>query len=406
MAPDRLQQGGSRPKAKLVLLVLSAAALWAVFYQWQSAYATQLATSRGTFVVSKSCDVRPGHPSGCRQQLVQAVTRAPLGDDAFAGVVRIDGSRGGDRNRIRRGEALLAQMGFRSTLAQQLLITSALQRRDFVDILLRGDSLLRRGKLEDEVLPVMIVAAGDPSTREPLITSLARKPSWRLSFMTHPTGFSRPALRSVRADLLEDMLIRKIPVDQLEVAYAVRALAQAQENDRAYDLWKRHRGLDSNQLAVFDPRFRLLGQSQVASPANTMPFEWTLLKGRGFRAQLRTSSRQNMLTLSWNGRGTPVLIEQKIRVDAGRRYNVAIIASEPASVVARRFVITLDCPGAAPVQFVDFQPAPSPGKADTMLSVDPVACPFPVLRVRGNAVDSGERGGKTSISYLNVIRAD
>lgn len=404
MALNGFQQSGRRSKAKLLLLVVVAAALMGVSYQWQSAYATQLATSKGTFVASKECEPRQDHRSGCRQQLVQAVVRAPLGDDAFAGVVRIDKALG--REHAQRGEALLSQMGFRSTLGQQLLITSALQRRDFVEILLRGDSLLRRGKLEDEVLPVMIVAAGDPSTREPLIKSLVRQPSWRLSFMTHPTGFSRPALRSVRADLLEEMLERKIPVDQIEIAYAVRALAQAQENERAYDLWQLHRGLDDKQAAVFDPRFRLLEQDHAANIASSMPFEWTLLKGRGFRAQLRTSSKQNMLTLSWNGRGNPVLLEQKIRVDAGRRYNVAVIASEPAAVVARRFVITLDCPGAASVQFSDFQPAPSPGKPETMLSEEPVACAFPVLRVRGNAVDAGERGGKTSISYMNLVRAN
>lgn len=394
-----------RSKFKLVALILFFGAVAFVFVKWQSAYSAQLRYDKGEFVASKACEPHVEQPSGCRQQMLATLARAPLSADAFSGMLRIDALRGADETRQRRGEQLLARLGFRSTLAQQLLITSALQRRDFVEVLTRSDALLRRDKLKEQVLPIMIVAAGDRSTREPLIKALARKPEWRLSFMTHPGGFVRPEFRAARVEVLNEMIRRKIPVSQLEVAYAVRALSQAQENASAYQLWKHFRGIEGQNFVVFDPRFRTVAEDQASMAGSEIPFEWLLLKGRGYRAQLRQSTRQNMLNLSWNGRGSPVLLEQKILLTAGRPYQIEINASEPAAVVARRFAITLDCPGRGSVSFADFEPAKAPGKPETMTTAEAVPCAFPVLRIRGNAVDSGDRGGRTSISYLAVSPA-
>lgn len=403
--PDAARSGMMQSKVKLVALIAVFLALAVVFARWQSAYAGQLRADKGEFAASKACLPSETRPAGCRDLLLDTVSRAPLSTDAFTGLLRIDALRGSPAAKQKQGEALLAQLGFRSTFAQQLLIESALKRRDFTDILLRSDALLRREKLQDDVLPIMLIAAGDRSTREPLITALARKPSWRLAFMTHAVGFSRPELRAVRAEVLGEMIARKIPVDRLEVAYAARALSKAQENAAAYQLWKRYNRIEGRQFIVFDPRFRAIEQEQEEVAGSDMPFEWLLLKGRGYRAQLRPSTKQNTLTLSWNGRGSPVLVEQKIALTAGRRYKLDILATEPAAVIANRFAITLDCPGRAPVAFVDFQPAEKPGQPEAVAANEAVGCDFPVLRIRGNAVDSGDRGGKASITYLNVSPA-
>lgn len=405
MAPDATQSRTMQSKVKLVALIAVFCALAFVFARWQSAYAEQVRVGKGELAASKTCLPSEARPIGCRDMLLGAIGRAPLSADAFAGLLRIDALRGSPAAKQRRGEELLAQLGFRSTLAQQLLIESALKRRDFADILVRSDALLRREKLQDDVLPIMLIAAGDRSTREPLIAALARKPSWRLAFMTHPVGFARPELRAVRAEVLEEMIARKIPVARIEVAYAARALSKAQENAKAYQLWKRYSGIDGRQFLVFDPRFRAVEQEQEEAAGSDMPFEWLLLKGRGYRAQLRPSTKQNTLALSWNGRGTPVLLEQKIALAADRRYQLDILATEPAAVIANRFAITLDCPGRAPVAFVDFRPAQKPGQPEAVTAAEAVGCDFPVLRVRGNAVDSGDRGGKASITYLNVSPA-
>ncbi len=405
MVPEATQSGPQRSKAKLVALIVVFCALAFVFARWQSAYAGQLRADKGELAASKACQPSETRPTGCRDLLLNAVGRAPLSADALAGLIRIDTLRGIPAAKQKQGEDLLKQLGFRSTLAQQLLIESALKRRDFTDILLRSDALLRRDKLQDDVLPIMLIAAGDPSTREPLITALGRKPSWRLAFMTHPIGFSRPELRAVRAEVLGEMIARKLPVDRLEVAYATRALSKAQENASAYKLWKQYNRIEGRQFVVFDPRFHAVEQEQEEVAGSDMPFEWLLLKGRGYRAQLRPSTKQNTLTLSWNGRGAPVLVEQKIALAAGRRYKLDILATEPAAVIANRFAITLDCPGRAPVAFVDFQPAEKPGQPETVTAKEAVGCDFPVLRIRGNAVDSGDRGGKASITYMNVSPA-
>jgi hypothetical protein len=403
MVPEVTQSGPTRSKVKLAALVILFVALAFVFARWQAAYVGQLRADKGELAASKACQPSAIRPNGCRDLLLNAIGRAPLSSDALAGLVRIDTLRGSPAAERKRGESLLKQLGFRSTLAQQLLIESALKRRDFADILLRSDALLRREKLQDDVLPIMVIASGDRSTREPLITALAREPSWRLAFMTHEIGFARPELRAVRAEVLGEMIARKLPVDRIEVAYAVRALSKAQENITAYQLWKRYNRIEDRQFVVFDPRFRAIKQEQIGG--NDMPFEWLLLKGRGYRAQLRPSTRQNTLALSWNGRGAPVVLEQKIALTAERRYKLDILATEPAAVIASRFSITLDCPGRAPVAFVDFQPAQKPGQPETVTAREAVGCDFPVLRVRGNAVDSGDRGGKANITYLNVSPA-
>lgn len=344
-------------------------------------------------------------PGGCREQLSWVAERAPLSVDPVAGLVRIEREGEGADSRVLAGEKLLAEMGFRSTLAQQLLLTSALERRNFVEILLRSDALLRREKLQKEVLPIMLVAAGDESTREPLITALAREPDWRLAFMTHPGGFARADLRAARAEVLDEMMTRKIPILQVEIAHALRALASEQENEAAYRLWKKYRGLDNRNFFVFDPRFEFVARDRGNEAGSEIPFEWRLLKGRGYRAQLRESTKQNNLTLSWNGRGSPTMLEQKVRLDRGKAYSLQILATDPAPVVARRFTVSLDCPGLAPVQFVDFRPAVGPGQPETVKANEVIQCDFPVLRVRGNAVDAGDRGGRTSISYLAIRQA-
>lgn len=391
-----------RVKAKLrfFIFILFFGAIAFLLSHWTSAFSTQRTLDNGVFAASDACKPKPQKPGGCREQLSWVAKRAPLSADPVAGLVRIEREAGGKGPRVQAGEKLLAEMGFRSTLAQQLLLTSALERRDFVEILMRSDALLRREKLEKEVLPIMLVAAGDQSTREPLITALAREPNWRLAFMTHPGGFARADLRAARAEVLDEMITRKIPTLQVEVAHALRALAGEQENEAAYRLWKKYRGLEGRTFSVFDPRFEFVARDRGSELGSEIPFEWRLLKGRGYRAQLRESTKQNNLTLSWNGRGSPTMLEQKVRLEDGKAYNLQILASDPASVVARRFTVSLDCPGLSPVQFADFRPAAGPGRPETVEAENAIQCDFPVLRIRGNAVDAGDRGGRTSISYL------
>ncbi len=392
-------------KFRLFIFILVSAAIAFLLMRWTSEFATQRRLDNGVFAASEACKPKPANPGGCREQLSWVAERAPLSVDPVAGLVRIEREGEGAGSRVPAGEKLLAEMGFRSTLAQQLLLTSALERRDFAEILLRSDALLRREKLQKEVLPIMLVAAGDKSTREPLITALAREPNWRLAFMTHPGGFAQAGLRAARAEVLDEMMTRKIPILQVEIAHALRALAGAQENEAAYRLWKKYRGLENRKIFVFDPRFEFVARDRGDEAGSEIPFEWRLLKGRGYRAQLRESTKQNNLTLSWNGRGSPTMLEQKVRLDRGKAYSLQILASDPAPVVARRFTVSLDCPGLAPVQFVDFRPAAGPGQPETVEANDVIQCDFPVLRVRGNAVDAGDRGGRTSISYLAIRQA-
>jgi len=391
-----------KSKLRLFLFILFWGAIAFLFAHWTSAFSMQRTLDNGVFAASGACKPTTQRPLGCREQLSWVAKRAPLSADSMAGLVRIERETGGSDRQLLAGEKLLAQMGFRSTLAQQMLLSSALERRNFSGILMRSDALLRREKLQKEVLPIMLVAAGDKSTRKPLIAALAREPNWRLAFMTHPGGFVRADLRAARAEVLDEMIARKIPTSQVEVAHALRALAGEQENEVAHRLWKRYRGLENRTFLVFDPRFEFVARDRASGPGSEIPFEWRLLKGRGYRAQLRESTKQNTLTLSWNGRGSPAMLEQKIFLEAGKVYSLQILASEPAAVVARRFAVSLDCPGRVPVQFVDFRPAAGPGQPETVEARDAIQCDFPVLRVRGNAVDSGDRGGRASITYMGV----
>lgn len=338
-------------------------------------------------------------PPRFEQRIVKTLLWSPLDQNLFNALYvyrKVSGQLTGRyESRMLR---LIARQGWRSTSAQQNLMRAAAAELDVDEIVLRGDALLRREQLKDPVLQLLYQAEALPAGRRALLKSLRLAPAWRAKFFSDAAGIAGTSRLSIRAQTLNAMVDNGDMPSQSESAFTLRRMVENRLSASAYDLWikltrkKPTAGLtDSNFLEVARQRSGIL----------PYPFEWQMLNGRGFSSVAVESAESGEVELSWDGRGSPVFMEQTIKAPYGMHPNLQLRALDADNNGLRQFAFTLECSEGQPVIFRNEGRENRPARTVLLKPQSQLTCLYPIFRVRGQP-NTLNRPVEVSISYMGL----
>lgn len=296
----------------------------------------------------------------------------------------------------RRGELveLLKALGWRNTSAQRNLIFEAVRTDDLELALLRADSLLRRDKLTEFLLPVMRRMEMDEEASRLLIARLGRKPNWRDAYFGNVESLAEPEAREYRERLFDRMIaVGQIPARE-ELKRSLDAFVRWGEPARAAAVVSRLAGPTRRGLLNRDPDFaqaaRLMGDDRQMP----LPTEWEPGGARGVDSSFGDDGAGGVLVVHWSGFGSPTLAQQivaaagasSLRLQAkladkpsfdaldkvGFRWACGPRQSVPFDIVRRdaaRLQATLAMPGAPACDFGYLQIVGLPQTADQPVDV-------------------------------------
>ncbi|WP_137869500.1 hypothetical protein [Sphingopyxis sp. 2PD] len=335
---------------------------------------------------SRQADIFKTGPVLERSALQREIARNPLQADLLYGLIA-------SRVQLRKGATLtdaerttMQSLGWRSTALQIALMRDGIARVDEQAVLARIDGLLRRGKLTDQLVTLLVqIEQTGPKARSELVQLLANQPAWRHAFLVAPAGFGTVAAVSARAATLDAMFDKKLGPKRDEVAPVVNRLEASGAIDRSEKLWRRFQRIGAAAPLPFDPRFTSMAADPQDAEYQPMAFEWRSERGSGYSAQAnRLSQRDASLMLRWDGRGAPVFLRQRL---IAPQSSLQIVVKGPLldRSVLQRVGFILYC-GSTP-NFYDRLIQLSDGDL-AFVSSAPNACRNPELRMVGLSENS------------------
>ena len=325
-------------------------------------------------------------PVEVRDRVRSAVAQQPV-DQALLNLIFADALRRDPKSvDVARLRPLLAALGWRSTPAQQNLITDALQRSDLETIIDRADGLLRRERLGDQILTLLLAVEAVPQVQDLLVRAIERDPNWRAAFFTRSDLLVTDAQFAGRARTLEALLDAKVELPRGEMAASINALARHGDMENAYRVFARYRPDYVSKRLLSDPDFSQTAAQDRKASLTAVPFEWALARGRGIQSTVTGSAAGAELSLRWDGRGRPLLLSQTIKGQAGAQYMLDLHGVDADLALDRTLLFQLRCPDEAPIRFVDPQPREE-GKVLQLTSEGPATCAYPRFEVQGRLQD-------------------
>jgi len=338
-------------------------------------------------------------PPRLEQRIVRTLLWSPLDQSLLNALYvywKVSGQlKGSSESRMLR---LIARQGWRSTPAQQNLMIAAAARLDVDDIVLRGDALLRREQLEASVLELMYQAEVVPAGRRALLKSLRLAPAWREKFFSDAAGIEGTSRLTARAQTLNAMVASGDLPSQSESAFTLRRMVENGLSASAYDLWTKLTRKRPD-AGLTDSNF--LDAAKRDSSTLPYPFEWQMLSGRGFSSTAIDSGGTGSVKLSWDGRDSPVFMEQTLKAPNGTLPSLQIRGPDANDNTLTKLAFTLECSNREPIVFENDNRGPYPVKALRLRPKYQPYCPYPIFRVRGKA-NSLNRSVELTISYIGL----
>jgi len=271
----------------------------------------------------------------------------------------------------------LSRLGWRDTVSLQNRLYAAALRNDLLGILDIIDALLRRRQLSDQFIPMVSLLENDARSWPMLVQRLAGRPSWReqyLGTVGHLT--TREQLLS-RVSLLTD-LGRHGALAKGEVVPSINALDRAGLTPQAFALWQRVQ--PGVMRPLDDGRFKRASRSFEAGDEPVL-FQWRLMTGEGFSADVTRNGTQAALTIDWSGRGVPVFAQQRTSAMPGRyALDLEVPTEKRAELPA--FSFRLACADTTiPLAAVGVDPT-------RLRTTALVPCAFPMLQIAGDLQSS------------------
>jgi len=277
--------------------------------------------------------------------------------------------------------ALLAQLGWRYTPAQQNLMIRALLDERFGDVLDRVDALLRRQRQPALAYTVLAALEGIPQIHGEVLDKLLAEPAWRSDYLSVIGPESAPALLEARVRTIDALLKTRSGMNREEIAPSLIALNASGRGRIAHGLWVRQAGEPADANLVHDPVFeQVAAQAGTAGPG--IPFEWRLGQDLGYAAQ--TSSLG--VSISWDRRGVPAFLSQTVPVRPGRDYVLTVQGRASDDSLQRLLSPLLLCATRA----IRFEPAGEARQGQPRWRTGPLpaSCDMGVLTLNG-ALDTG-----------------
>ncbi len=349
--------------------------------------AISIAFTRQSVVVSHTAGLRQvamftSAPKTSVQWIKSQLRATPLQPDLLHGLIahRVDKRSAKMLSNLERDA--LESLGWQSTVIQLDLLQDGIARGDEDAVLTRIDGLLRRGKQKQSLVNILVqLEQSGPYARTKLIQMLSVKPQWRGDFLTAPMGMDGVNALLARAETLDAMFARRLEPQRAEVAPIVNRLVEAGEDKRAEALWRKFHNIGPNAAVPFDPGFVNMASNQEEEPHLTMVYEWRAGHGTGFSVRaIAIGGTGALLKVRWDGRGTPILLEQRLLTTPGH-YSISVKGSLIDRSVLKRLAFVFFCSGEAPVFHDELSQGPN-GRF-IFSSNEPVNCTNPDMRLVG-----------------------
>ncbi len=212
----------------------------------------------------------------------------------------------------------------RSDIQTQLwAIEDAVSRNNVTEALKHYDIVLRtKPSLGQMLFPVLTTASTDPQIRLPLIRTLAGKPSWGESFVSHVAANSADPRSTAR--LLADLPRAGVSVPDGAKASVIKALIDNGYFDEAWNYYASVRP-QADRRRSRDPRF-------VQSTNTPTALDWTASEGEAVSASIQRGGPAGVLEFSAPAMVGGVVLRQAQLLPAGEYKLVGhSVGVEPAS---------------------------------------------------------------------------
>lgn len=289
--------------------------------------------------------------------------------------------------------ALLERLGWRSTVALQNIVFSAVQRRDLRAIADVADALLRRRDVEQEAYTLMRLMELAPETRKMLVAKLMADPVWRYPYF-RLGGLEGQQQAMSRAQLITDLSKVGSPLNRGELYSSLNMLVAAGQAPVAHSLWLDYRKVKQQPLSdgEFEWAYRMRAESESG-----MPFEWVLPSGSGYWSEvIQKEDGKAAVAINWDAKGVPLLLAQQT-VLTPKAYRLIVTGSDIQRDVFKILSFSLRCPDG---RTVFDQIVSQSSNRIVATSPESVRCNSPVFEVTGRVGDSlfAQAQGQSGIS--------
>ena len=277
----------------------------------------------------------------------------------------------------------LNELGWRDTPTQQNLIVEAARTNDPNAAILHIDALLRRGKLTDDILPVLLQIEAVPQATALLAGRLEKHPHWRVKYLHFIAKAQNPTSVAARVRLLNRMLDDGDQLSHAELKPSLDAMVRQGLRKEALGIAMRANGSRANGELLYDPDFSKFVALPARDRENPLPFEWDARSQPGASAQIVGQGQSGQLRVRWNGNGAPIVARTMTLVQADQvpDLKVAVDSLDAASSLDE-FRFELICRGQRPVTFRMGDGRISNNVA-TYRADGPAPCDYPDLVMRG-----------------------
>jgi len=198
-------------------------ALLASFLLFQYVYGTGLTKS----IVAKSKNVAAAKTANVSAvDLATAFSKEPLSQNLVNAGLVLKSDEISLEERA-RWIGVIRKMGWRSTAAMQTLIAEAATKRDLSDIIVVADALLRRRKLFDETVSLMLLLESEPSTRDAVYTRLKNQVPWRSDYLQAAGSMNQTSMLQGRLRTLLRLQEAGTDFSRAELAHSLADFVKA-----------------------------------------------------------------------------------------------------------------------------------------------------------------------------------
>lgn len=296
----------------------------------------------------------------------------------------------------------LGALGWRDTASQQNLIMEAARVNDPQAMVLHIDALLRRGRMVDNILPVLVQVEAVPEAAALLADRLALQPNWRTRYLRESGLLASPQALTARARLLERMLEKGDKLTNRELKPSLDTMMRGGLREDAARIAMRVNPASGGKAAIHDPDFSQYLSLSQEDREYPLPFEWTTANRPGISAQIGPRNGGGQLQLRWSGVGAPVIARTMVLLAEvpPSRLDVQVDSLDALDGL-KMFGFGLVCPGQGTVRF--FEESRDGANRTISYRTDRAApCAYPELVVLG-LPRSRDAAAETRIDSIRLL---
>lgn len=326
-----------------------ALAAFVLLASYQKGVADRMESSGSELVNTSGQAMDPARLAEAKRMVARQPLDQPLLNVIYASEVR----NGMDETRRRQYISALRKMGWRDTPTQQNLLFEAARSNELESALDHMDALLRRGKLAEQIMPLLAQLEIEPAGTRLMAERLAQYPVWRRDYFDFASPLSNPEVLNARLRLFQYMEANNMAVGRIEKRVTLFALLRADRRQEIVNLGRSQLGADKRDQLVFDSEFDQLLHVPAQERLLTTPLDWRLTNQSGISSQIIAEEWGSRLVVRWNGRGAPIIARTLTFLTEGQQPELEVSLSAGSDVRgldSLRF--TLICSGEREVLFV------------------------------------------------------